>query len=392
MKRETKSLALIALALSLCICAIAFAEPAVAQAFRQPFSVGAQEGAVGRVSGLSAWIIGQESRFYLLLEHALSGAKQSIAALAGLVGLGFAYGVFHAAGPGHGKAVITSYMISNERALRRGIVISFLAALLQGLIAIIVIGGAALIFNATAQGMTNAAHALEMAAYCGIILLGLALVLRKGSTLLRTIRSLLGQSAPAWTFGAGSLSASVELAGADGMTSGISPTVVNAFENGAQRAITAAPRQSAFRATAAADSANHDTDCGPQCGHVLALDPRQLGDNFSLKSAALTILTAGARPCSGAILVLVFSLAQGIFPIGIGTVLAMALGTALTTAGLAITAVYGKKLAVRLSGRQQSPRARLVAQTIEFGAALCVLVFGAALLYASWTGMMMMTS
>src|SRR6185437_10389420 len=165
---------------ALCFCLVTFivATPAAAQAFRHPFSVGAQEGAVGHVSRISAWIIGQESRFYLLLEHALSSARHSALALAGLIALGFAYGVFHAAGPGHGKAVITSYMVSNERALRRGIVISFLAALLQGLVAIVAIGCAALIFNATAQRMTATAHVLELAAYCGIILLGIMLVLR----------------------------------------------------------------------------------------------------------------------------------------------------------------------------------------------------------------------
>ena len=49
-----------------------------------------------------------------------------------LVGLSFAYGVFHAAGPGHGKAVISSYMLANEVALRRGIMLSFVSAFLQG--------------------------------------------------------------------------------------------------------------------------------------------------------------------------------------------------------------------------------------------------------------------
>jgi ABC-type nickel/cobalt efflux system permease component RcnA len=81
-------------------------------------------------------------------------------------------------------------------------------------------------------------------------------------------------------------------------------------------------------------------------------------------------------------------LAQGIFPIGIAAVIAMAAGTALTTAGLAMTAVFGKKLAVRIAGQKQSLRAQLIAQIIEVGAAFCVLLFGAVLLLASWSGML----
>ena len=367
------------LILGFCFClgAIALAQHADAQAFQHPFAIGAQEGGVGRVTGLSAWIIGQESRFYLLLEHALDGAKHSLLAMAGLMGLGFAYGIFHAAGPGHGKAVITSYMVSNERALRRGIIIAFLAALLQGLVAIVVIGGAAVIFNATAQRMTAMAHVLELAAYCGIILLGIMLVVRKGAALLRTIRGMLAQSAQNWGIGP-----APELA--------TGSSVLSAFASMPRVAGATAQRSSMFRATAT-DAPDHQADCGPQCGHILALDPRQLGDGFSWKSAALTIVTAGARPCSGAILVLVFSLAQGIFAIGVAAVIAIALGTAFTTAGLATTAVFGKKLAVRIAGRQQSPRARLIGQIIEVGAALCVLVFGTALLVATWTGALTMS-
>ncbi len=372
MPRGARHHGILIAAFCFCLGTIVLAQHADAQAFQHPFAIGAQEGGVGNVSGLSAWIISQESRFYLLLEHALDGAKRSTLAMAGLMGLGFAYGVFHAAGPGHGKAVITSYMVSNERALRRGIVIAFLAALLQGLVAIIVIGGAAAIFNATAQRMTAIAHVLELAAYCGIILLGVMLILRKGSALIRTIRGMLAESAGKW--------------GADSMPGfATEPSIVNAFASAPQRAAMMAQPRSMFRATAS-DARDHREDCGPQCGHVLALDPRQLGDEFSWKSAALTIVTAGARPCSGAILVLIFSLTQSIFAIGVATVLAIALGTALTTAGLATTAVFGKKLAVRIAGRQQSRRARLLAQIIEVGAAFCVLLFGATLLVASWTG------
>ena len=116
------------------------AQPAAAQLAHHPFAVGASEGAVGHQNALGAWLLGMESRFYLQLTHAVRLTKESAAGAAGLVGLSFAYGVFHAAGPGHGKAVLTSYMLSNEVALRRGLVIALLAAILQGLVATAVVG------------------------------------------------------------------------------------------------------------------------------------------------------------------------------------------------------------------------------------------------------------
>ena len=120
-----------------------------------------------------------ESRFYLQLTHAVRLAKESSGGLLGLIALSFGYGVFHAAGPGHGKAVLTSYMVSNEVALRRGLVIALLAALLQGFVATAIVGIAALVFDATASTMTAASQAIELASYLGIVALGLVLVWRK---------------------------------------------------------------------------------------------------------------------------------------------------------------------------------------------------------------------
>jgi len=325
----------------------------MAQGFHHPFAVGGDEGAVGRVSGLTAWIIEQESTFSRMLDGALRAAKQNGIAFFGLVGLSFAYGVFHAAGPGHGKAVITSYMVSNERALRRGLIISLLAAILQGLVAIALVGAAAGLFRATAQNMNAAARSLELASYCGIILLGAVLLATKGAALAAAVRR-------TWAV-----------------------PVMPMFAS-------ASPRWAAFRQQNPkmflADDGSADHVHGPGCGHFHAPDPRQLGESFSWKSAAMTIGTAGARPCSGAILILVFALAQNIFMTGIAAVFAMALGTAITTGGLATMAVFAKKMAVRFSGRG-SARAEIIGRLIEVGAALCVLLFGLALLFASFMGL-----
>ena len=90
---------------------VALAVAASAQLAHHPFAVGASEGAVGHQNALEAWLLGLESRFYLGLTEAVRATKTSAAGAFGLIGLSFAYGVFHAAGPGHGKAVITSYLV-----------------------------------------------------------------------------------------------------------------------------------------------------------------------------------------------------------------------------------------------------------------------------------------
>ena len=91
------------------------------------------------------------------------------------------------------------------------------------------------------------------------------------------------------------------------------------------------------------------------------------------------IFTVGIRPCSGAILVLVFALAQGLFWAGIAATFVMGLGTAITVATIAIIAVSAKDLARRLSGTKEGGGA-LAMRGLEFAAAGLVLLFGAGLL------------
>jgi ABC-type nickel/cobalt efflux system permease component RcnA len=91
-------------------------------------------------------------------------------------------------------------------------------------------------------------------------------------------------------------------------------------------------------------------------------------------------LTVGIRPCSGAILVLGFALAQGLFWAGIAATFVMGIGTAVTVAIIAILAVSARGLAQRVSvGRDGS--GMLFMRGIEFGAAGLVLLFGLGLLF-----------
>jgi nickel/cobalt exporter len=331
-----------------------------AQGVHHPFAIGANEGAVGNVSGFGAWIVAQESGFYRSMTQALHAIKNHTSAGWDLAAVSFAYGVFHAAGPGHGKAIVASYMVSNERALRRGLAISLLAALLQGLVAVALIGIAALIFHATAARMTAAAGVLETVSYAGIVVLGAALLWRKGAAFLAACVSL--QRAPVEQIFATSAVTSVAASSTIGRGT-------SAF----------------FSDDGGIVQTNEDHVHGPDCGHFHGLQASQLDGGFVWKGALLTVLTAGARPCSGAILVLVFALAQNMFLVGIGATFAMSLGTAITTGALAAFAVFAKKMAMAYAG-PGSPSALIFGRLIEAAAALCVLLFGIALLTAQWMG------
>jgi nickel/cobalt exporter len=85
------------------------------------------------------------------------------------------------------------------------------------------------------------------------------------------------------------------------------------------------------------------------------------------------------RPCSGAILVLVFALAQGLFWAGVASTFIMGLGTAITVAAIATLAVGAKAFARRLA-TSHTQRAAVVVRGLEVAAAILVFVFGVALL------------
>ena len=126
----------------------------------------------GMFAGILLWIQEKQQIFYQAMRESLIAIRNDNRSLWALVGLSFGYGVFHAAGPGHGKAVISSYMLANEVALKRGAILSFAAAFMQGLTAIVTMG--ALIFVLRGAGLRTdmAAGALEIASYLFVTLFG----------------------------------------------------------------------------------------------------------------------------------------------------------------------------------------------------------------------------
>ena len=115
------------------------------------------------------------------------------------------------------------------------------------------------------------------------------------------------------------------------------------------------------------------------CGHSHGPTPDQLAGPGGWKRGLVAIFAVGLRPCSGAILVLVFALAQGIFWAGVAATFVMGLGTAITVPAIATLTVSATAFAARLAATRTG-YGSLALRGMEVGAAAVVLLFGVALL------------
>lgn len=303
--------------------------PAPTPAPKSPFGMGLREGG-GATSGLAAWILDVQSQFARAMNAAVRAFKSDTYAGLTLIGVAFAYGVFHAAGPGHGKAIIAAYAVATEKQIKGGIVLSLGAALLQAGVAIVIVGVFAVLFGATAKTMAQAANGIELASFALVALVGGWLLWVKSGVLASMLQ------------------------GAD-----------HAHHH----------HHHHDHAHAHAHAHAHDAACG--CGHDHApLPPARA----TWKSMAATILAAGIRPCSGAIVVLVFALSQGVFWLGVLATFGMAMGTFITTAMIAIFTIMAKSKARALAGGEESRRGQIVASGFETLAAAAVLCLGVVLM------------
>jgi ABC-type nickel/cobalt efflux system permease component RcnA len=327
----------------LAICALAAAAflmlDAVAHALmaQSPFGGPRPSGAEPQVGGIVGWLLSKQSEFYREMSSTIRAAKSDGHAVWTLLGISFAYGIFHAAGPGHGKAVISSYLVASQETARRGIVLSFASALMQSLVAVAIVGVCALLLNATARTMCGAERTIEIASYALIAAFGARLVWTKGGGFIRALQ-------------------------------GPRPAL----------AMAAAAHHHGHDHDHGHDHHHHDHD--EHCGHSHGPVPGELAGPGGWRRGFGAIFAVGLRPCSGAILVLVFALAQGLFWAGIAATFVMGLGTAITVAAIAVIAVSAKDLARRLSGTKEGGGA-LFMRGVEFGAAGLVLLFGVGLLF-----------
>lgn len=370
-------------------CALIGVQTAALGQTGHPFGVPEQSSGIGVPESLRAFfghISYWQSHFYRQLTDAVR-QWQAPGGWGGLlVGLSFAYGVFHALGPGHGKAVIASYVLANRQTARNGALLALSASAVQALVAIAMVSLLAVVFNVTATVMNEATRWLEACAYALVVVLGLTLVWRK------TIRPLLR----AWRSRASEQPAhhghshSHSHGHAHGHDHGHDHN--HAHDHGHDydhnHAHSHAHSQHGHhdhRHHQVHQSHGHPVhdDC---CGHAHAPDPQSVSGPLSVRRAWVAILAIGLRPCSGALIVLVFALAQDFYLAGVVSALAMGAGTGLTVAALAMLSAWAGTATTRLGGVLSSRAAIWLRYAIEAVASLLVLGLGLLLLGAALLG------
>lgn len=271
-------------------------------------------------TGFAAWVAAQQSAFYKLLIDALAQFRESPMAGVWLVAASFLYGIFHAAGPGHGKAVLGSYMLASRAAARRGALLALVSSLFQGVTALVAVGILAVALNATGARISESVWTLERISFAILTLFGLWMLWRKV----------------------------------------VQPMIAPANHNHA-----------------------HDHVHGADCGHAHLPDAQAMEGRIPFGQAASLVASIGIRPCSGAIIVLIFALSQNMVWTGALSVFAISLGTAITVSAIVLGAVGGRTLVTRLAAGNQG-RAEMVQRAIEGLGAFLIFGFGLVLLIGSF--------
>jgi ABC-type nickel/cobalt efflux system permease component RcnA len=320
-----------------------------------------------------AWIMTKQSEINRRLAAAVREIRSGDPWLATLVlaGLSFAYGVVHAAGPGHGKAVISSYVLANEQTVRRGIALSFLAAAFQGLSALVIVGILVLVLSSTGMAMKTAEAWLETLSWGLVALVG------------------------AWL-----LYSQIKVAWAKPAATGGHAHDHHHHDEHHQHGH--APKHDHGHHHAHHDHSHHNHGHGHShghghghdhhhehaadgscCSHAHMPDPSQLQGPWSWRQAFAIAFAVGIRPCTGAILVLVFAISQGLMWAGVFATFAMAIGTAITVSALAALAVGSRELAMRIGGGAESVWGARVRTAAGIGGAGLVFGLGLVLMVSS---------
>jgi len=282
--------------------------------------------------------------------------QQGGAAFWSLAGLGFLYGVFHAVGPGHGKVVISTYVLTQESQLKRGIALSLLSSLAQGITAIVLVQTTIGVLGLTMRQAQSGSQTLELVSYGLVAVIGVVLIFTRGRNLLRRVRQ--GSRGPSHHHH--------------------DQKHPHGHGNG---------QGQKHEQVLGHHHHNHeDASACSHCGHAHGPTRDQLDAPMSVRGLAAIIVSIGIRPCSGGILVLLAAHAMNLPWAGIAAVLAMSIGTGLSVSALAALSVYARKLSLQIAEAMPGQRSWFGAglDTVGVIGGVIILLAGLLLLQSAW--------
>ncbi len=288
----------------------------------------------GGFDQLAAWAAGEQRAFQNQIARSLRAARaEQPEAVATLLTVCFAYGFFHAIGPGHGKVLIGGYGLGRRVAFWRLSAISVLSSLGQAVTAIVLVYAGVLVFQMSRESLVGTTEqVMAPISYGAIAAIGLWLVFRALRSFARRHKSQTSHHDH------------------------------HHHDHGDDHH----------------DHHHHDGEVCSDCGHRHGPTAEEVANVGSLREALILIAGIAARPCTGALFVLILTWQMGIAMVGIAGAFAMALGTAMVT-----TLVGWTSLGLRgglLASASATRFAQVLAPTIELVAGLMIAVIASGLL------------
>lgn len=279
-------------------------------------------------------------------QNQIAGALRALRAgqpgtLAVLMLVCFAYGFFHAVGPGHGKVLIGGYGLARRIPWGRLSLVALLSSLGQAVTAVVLVYGAITFLQLGRDSMIGLAEkAMAPISYGAIVGIGLWLSLRGLRNLWRNVNA-----------------AKIKRLTACSHDHAVGPQTQVAHDHGS----VTAPCQ--------------------QCGHRHGPSLDEVEGITRWREAVVLIAGISARPCTGALFVLIITWQMGIALAGVAGAFAMALGTATVTitVGLAALGLRGSALSLL----ERVGRARQVMPVLELCAGFLIALIAMGLLLRS---------
>ncbi|WP_172379362.1 nickel/cobalt transporter [Vibrio sp. Vb339] len=279
-----------------------------------------------------------------------------------LIGFSFIYGMLHSLGPGHGKVIVSTYLATHPTKAKASLVLTVVSAFLQALVAILLVSVLLWGFSASMRVVNDKANMFVSLSFALVAVVG-ALICWKA---LKNIHSTMRKPQP-------TLRVKAITPLATGTASSVPVRTPMALRSSGSMVM------GATNALQAADHTHADhshADCG--CGHQHVADADAINKASTLREYAGIIVTIGIRPCTGAIMVLLFANMVGLYWMGVLSAFAMAVGTALTTSLIAMMTLTGKHLVKRYlaaGNKNSSESLKVAGHYLQlFGGILLVLI------------------